>query len=308
MTKDNKTERKIYVAADHRGVDLRDEVVQLLLSVTKYKVENIGIRSGSSLDYIDISKILADKLLLTDDAGIIICRSGQGLAISLNRFNHIRACMCRNSHEARNMRKKLNANVLCLGSDYSNSKESLDIIDAFLQQEFIGGKHLRCVEKLGYKQTMHNILSQNFITRAIIVYQDHILLTKASRDNVNYPADVYFLPGGHIEHNETASLALQRELKEEINLEVDSMYPKGILECSWERNGKIYHEFNVVFVVKAYGLNIAKPPCSIDNKGQIFVWKRISEIETLNILPFKLKEIILNKNFDFYSQMIGDLI
>ena len=81
----------------------------------------------------------------------------------------------------------------------------------------------------------------------------------------------------------------------------------GALECSWDREGSIYHEINIIYKVYIDKLNINAPPVALDHKLQQFVWKKIDELQDLIILPHALKEIIANrssKNNLFLSEML----
>ena len=81
--------------------------------------------------------------------GILICGSGYGVSIAANRYKGIRAVVCRTPKEAEMARRHNDANVLCLGADFTNKEESYKIVDAFLTTKFEGGRHLRRVKKLG---------------------------------------------------------------------------------------------------------------------------------------------------------------
>lgn len=300
--------RKLVYASDYRGIELRKELISHH-NLSDFEAEDLGINDGSPLDYIDISRMLADRLRNTEDLGVMICGSGQGVAIALNRFTHIRAVVARFIEDSTQTRQKLNANVVCIGSKNSSLEESQDIIKKFVTEEFTGEKHLLCVQKLGLSQTKHVDTGINVIVRAIIVHENHILLTTATADNPNFPQGIFFLPGGHVEYNEPALQSLKREIWEEMNLEIETSEFAGILECSWDRKGSIYHELNIVYYIHIKGLNLANPPIAMDHKFHKFVWKRLDQIDNIVILPESLKTIIKNQvkqnsKIDLLSQMI----
>ena len=120
--------RKLVYACDYRGIELRKILVKNH-NLIDFEAEDLGIDDGSTLDYIDISRILAERLRNTNDIGVMICGSGQGVAIVLNRFIHIRAVVARSIEDSIQTRQKLNANVVCLGSKYSSFEESQNIIE-----------------------------------------------------------------------------------------------------------------------------------------------------------------------------------
>jgi ribose 5-phosphate isomerase B len=128
--------KKIIYASDYRGIELRDQMVEKS-SMLEYEFEDIGIVKGSSLDYIDICKMLAEELRVYPEAiGIMICGSGQGVGMALNRYTHMRAGMCRTVEDARQIREKLNANTMCLGSKYTDLEQAMEMLEIFLITEF----------------------------------------------------------------------------------------------------------------------------------------------------------------------------
>lgn len=288
---------EVIIASDYRGVKLKEELLSNDELSKKISFTDIGIHDGSKLDYIDISKKLSDNLLFNQNGlATIICGSGQGVAIALNRFTHIRAATCNNVADAINAREKLNANVLCMGSKHVNLELAADIILAFNGADFLAKKHSECVKKLSSNQTVHHKHGVNLIARAIIEYQDHILLTTVTEDNKNFDQGLFFLPGGHVEHNEPTLLALKREIYEEMGLESKNEQFVGALECSWNRKGSIYHEIDIIYKVQIDNLNINFPPMALDHKFHQFVWKKIEELQDLVILPNALKEIIAHRS------------
>lgn len=287
--------QKVIFASDYRGVALREILVDKFQKLGSYNVIDIGIPSGSLLDYIDISKQLAEELRTNPQAiGVISCGSGQGVAIALNRYTHIRACVCRTLEDALRVREKLNANVICLGSKHNTPEESFLIVETFCNTSFKGGEHEPCVKKLDVNTTQHSKDGVNLIVRAIIIHENHILLTTATESNRDFAQNLYFLPGGHVDYNESSLEALHREIWEEMNLNIESSKYKGILECSWNRKGSIYHEINLVYKVKIKALDLKNPPISVDHSFQRFVWHPITALNNITILPQFLKPIIQN--------------
>lgn len=299
----------LILASDYRGVSLRKKLAEIKQS-EGIQVKDIGIEDGSPLDYVDISKKLAEELSLHPNAlGVIVCGSGQGVAIALNRYSHIRACMCRTVDDAENVKEKLNANVVCIGSKQSTVEESLAILNAFIGFPFIHGKHDVCINKLSAKSTTHSDNGANLIARAIITHKDHILLTAITKSNTDYANDLYFLPGGHVDHNEAVLDALKREIKEEMGVSLTHAEYAGVLECSWDKKGKVYHEINFVYKIQLHDLDLLNPPKAIDSVFHEFVWVPLSKINTIKILPETLKPLIVqaiesHEDQNFYSQML----
>lgn len=285
--------KKLIFACDYNGIELKNSLLGYAKSL-EIEIKDVGIESGSSLDYIDVTKLLVNELQNDDEAlGVIICGSGQGVAISANRSNKIRAAMCRTEEDAISIRSKLNANVLCLGSKISTLDEAKSCLKAFLETPFKSEKHGACVSKLTPHITSHRYDGVNMIARAIITHKDHILLTTVTESNKDFASDLYFLPGGHVEYKESAIDALKRELKEEIDVTVSSLEFAGALECTWDRKGKVYHELDLIYKVELPNLDLENPPKAVDHAFHQFVWKPLSEIKNYKISPQQLTPLII---------------
>ncbi len=156
---------KIYLGADHAGVETKSEIVKALLSSTwlsdvKREVHDMGPQSLDSVDYPDYADLVCRKihgfslvqenstLSVPAEIGILICGSGQGMAMRANKFAHIRAALCITPEMARLSREHNDANVLCLGARLNTPEECLQILQLFLQTAFSGGRHARRVAKV----------------------------------------------------------------------------------------------------------------------------------------------------------------
>jgi len=136
------------MGSDHRGFELKQSIEKHLLPIDKDIKKDITTfldcgcyDSEKSVDYPNIVNSLAQELDGTFNMGILICGSGLGVCIAANRHKHIRAVTVRSVKEAQMARKHNNANVLCLGADFTNKPTALRIIDAFLTTDFEGGRH-----------------------------------------------------------------------------------------------------------------------------------------------------------------------
>lgn len=140
---------KIHIAADHAGVDLKKAIFSHL---TKRGLDVIdhGPFSTDSVDYPDFAALVCKSIPPenADVFGILVCGSGQGMAIAANKYAHIRAALCFQSEIAKLSREHNNANVLCLGSRFLTDAEALIIADVFLNTSFAGGRHLTRVSKI----------------------------------------------------------------------------------------------------------------------------------------------------------------
>ncbi len=304
--------QKIVFASDYKGVKLKHSLIRHAQSLG-LDVTDVGIKADSSLDYVDVTKLLMNELQYEAKAlGIIVCGNGPGVAISANRSSQIRAVCCRTIEDAISARSKLNANLLCLSNEYLTFEEAKDCFDVFIKISFKGEKYGKYIAKLSTSATLHRYDGVNIIARAIIIHQDHILLTSVTQNNKEFASDLYFLPGGHIEYKESAITGLKRELKEEMNVEVSSLHFSGILECTWDRKGRIYHELNLVYKVEIPDLHLDSPPKAVDHALHQFVWCPIAEIETYKILPQQLIPLLRQATQSpapqdlFFSQMVKE--
>jgi len=137
----------IFLASDHAGYEAKLKVIKLL---EKHKIEfkDLGTNTTDSVDYPDYAKKLAQELEKNKKAvGILICRTGIGMSIAINRFGFVRGALCRSTKDAYFSRRHNDANVLVL-SALTKSCKRKKIIKTFLNTEFEGGRHERRVKKL----------------------------------------------------------------------------------------------------------------------------------------------------------------
>ncbi len=139
---------KIAIGADHRGVDYKQKVIEILKSLG-HEVKDLGPNSDDSVDYPDFGFKVAHAVADGEvDFGITICMTGNGMNIAANKIKGIRAGLALNTEMAYYTRLHNNANVLTLSSKYTNESELKEIIDAFLSTDFEGGRHIQRVEKI----------------------------------------------------------------------------------------------------------------------------------------------------------------
>lgn len=138
---------KIYIASDHAGFHLKQELKQMHPEI---EWMDLGPTNEDRVDYPDYAEKLAIALKPNpEQKGVLICGSGQGMAIKANRYPHLRAALCWNEEIAILSRGHNDANVLCLGSRHTEAELAADIFTAFINAEFEGGRHSERVNKLG---------------------------------------------------------------------------------------------------------------------------------------------------------------
>ena len=132
---------KIVIGADHGGYKLKEEV-RRYLEEKDIECEDKGTFSEESVDYPNIAKAVAgDVSKGKADIGILICRSGEGMAICANKFKNVRCAIGYEEQAAKFSRMHNNANMLALGADYMSTNEAICIVRQFIATEFEGGRH-----------------------------------------------------------------------------------------------------------------------------------------------------------------------
>lgn len=147
---------RIAIGADHGGVDLKIAIRQHLESAG-HDVQDFGAYSHESTDYPDYARAVAEVVARGQfDRGILICGTGQGMAITANKVRGIRAAVCLDTYSARMSREHNNANVLCLGGRVVGPGLALDIVDIWLRTEFSDSpRHQRRVDKIAEVEQDH---------------------------------------------------------------------------------------------------------------------------------------------------------
>ncbi|MDD4141583.1 MAG: ribose 5-phosphate isomerase B [Bacteroidales bacterium] len=139
---------EIGMGCDHAGFELK-EYLKTYLNKEGYKVIDFGTNSTASVDYPDFIHPLASKINNGEILrGVIICGSGNGVAMTANKYPNVRAAICWNEELSALARQHNDANVLSLPARFISKEEALKILKIFLSTDFEGGRHLRRVEKI----------------------------------------------------------------------------------------------------------------------------------------------------------------
>ena len=139
---------KIGLACDHAGFEYKEKLKEYLTS-KDIETKDFGCYSLDSVDYPDFAHQLAESIENNEnELGIQFCGTGNGINMSANKHQGIRAALCWNTHIAEQSRLHNNANVLTMPARHLSWEEVKEIVDVFLSTEFEGGRHERRVNKI----------------------------------------------------------------------------------------------------------------------------------------------------------------
>lgn len=139
----------IAIGADHAGFEFK-EILRKWLEKNAYQTRDFGTYNTESADYPDFAHPVAEAVEKKEfDLGLLLCGSANGVAITANKHQGIRAAICWNEELAALARQHNNANVLCIPARYVSVEQAEKILDRFLHSNFEGGRHERRVNKIG---------------------------------------------------------------------------------------------------------------------------------------------------------------
>ena len=139
-----------YAGGDHGAVELRRVLVEHLRARGDEVLADVGPTAASdSVDYPDIAVDVCRRVLADPGSfGLLVCGTGQGVAIAANRLRGIRAALVADAFSARQSREHNDANVLCMGGRVLGPGLAVDLLEAFARASFEGGRHQRRVDKI----------------------------------------------------------------------------------------------------------------------------------------------------------------
>lgn len=140
--------KRIAIGGDHAGFEYKERMASWLKS-RGYEVTDFGPFSADSSDYPDFVHPVSNAVEAGESQmGILFCGSGQGVCITANKHQKIRAALCWDRDLARLSRQHNNANVICIASRFTAYELAEQIVEVFLTTEFEGGRHQRRVDKI----------------------------------------------------------------------------------------------------------------------------------------------------------------
>jgi ribose 5-phosphate isomerase B len=137
---------KIAIGADHAGFEYKQALAE---AVSAAEIKDFGTYSADSVDYPDFAHPVASAVESGEfDFGILVCGSANGVAITANKHQGIRAAICWNTELAELARKHNDANIVCIPARFISLEDAKSIVTAFLNTGFEGGRHANRVNKM----------------------------------------------------------------------------------------------------------------------------------------------------------------
>lgn len=140
--------QRLLIASDHGGWELKEQIKS---AFPQMEWIDLGPKSKElSVDYPDYADLLCSQVEKNSESpqGILVCGSGQGMAMRANKFPQVRAALVWNEESSRLSREHNNANILCLGGRLLPTQVALDCVKVFLDTTFADGRHTSRVEKI----------------------------------------------------------------------------------------------------------------------------------------------------------------
>lgn len=138
---------KVFIASDHAGFELKELLKQHFAGI--FDFEDFGTSSADSVDYPDFAHPVARKISANPSSfAVLICGTGNGMAMTANKYAHVRAGLCWSSEIAALARQHNNANILVLPARFISPDLAFQIFDTFFSTSFEGGRHQRRIDKI----------------------------------------------------------------------------------------------------------------------------------------------------------------
>jgi ribose 5-phosphate isomerase B len=140
--------KKIAIASDHGGFYLKKSVIAHL-EMDSWEIDDLGTSNEDSVDYPDYGVKLAESIISKNvERGIVICGTGVGMSIVVNRFPGIRGTLCSDVYIAKMCREHNDSNILIMGGRVIGEGLAFEIVDTWLSTAFEGGRHQRRLDKI----------------------------------------------------------------------------------------------------------------------------------------------------------------
>lgn len=141
----------IPIGCDHAGFELKQEIIKHLKN-KGFEVKDFGTFTTDSIDYPDYGHPVAEMVESNSDMiGIVICGSGNGINMTVNKHQGIRSALCWNKEIAALARQHNNANIIALPARFITVSEGIEMVDVFFSTTFEGGRHQNRIDKIPCK-------------------------------------------------------------------------------------------------------------------------------------------------------------
>ena len=150
---------KIAIASDHAGREIKDEIAAYLHELG-LDVVDMGVKNDQSVDYPDYGALVAGAVSEGQFArGVLVCGTGVGMSILANKFPRIRAALVNDVYTSRMVKEHNNANILVIGGRVVGKVLAREMVKAWIEAEFQGGRHQRRLDKIAdiEKKTMKGV-------------------------------------------------------------------------------------------------------------------------------------------------------
>lgn len=138
----------ISIGNDHAGPEYKSAIVEHLKN-KGYQITNYGTDTTDSADYPDfVHPVATDVNDAKVDLGVLICGTANGVAMTANKYQNVRAAVCWNSEITTLARQHNDANIICIPARYTSIPQAIKMVDVFLETEFEGGRHKRRIDKI----------------------------------------------------------------------------------------------------------------------------------------------------------------
>lgn len=138
----------IALGSDHGGYELKEQL-KIHLKEKGIEFKDYGTYSAESVDYPDIAKPVCDSVISGEcEAAVLMCGTGIGVSLAANKIDGIRAALCADVFSAKMAKQHNNANVLCIGGRVTGAELAFMIVDTWLGETFLGGRHLNRIKKV----------------------------------------------------------------------------------------------------------------------------------------------------------------
>jgi ribose 5-phosphate isomerase B len=139
--------RNLVIASDHAGYELKEYLVKKLKDLN-YEVQDLGTSSNERVDYPNYAHQLANIVKSKNQKGILLCGTGIGMSMAVNKHKDIRGALCTSIEMAKLSREHNDANVLIMGARITKPELAWDILETWLNTEFAGGRHEKRTEAI----------------------------------------------------------------------------------------------------------------------------------------------------------------